>query len=298
MNNLYFKVADSYFRIDYKNEDDVRRLIPSYAPFHVLTTDDHDFMFTLTAGDGLVSETPEGKELGQFDSGDAKHGVYRLENGGYLIYIKDYNGKLTCGLRCNADFSVCEASLFGEENDHQFGLNNALMIAFAFSGAHHNTLLMHASVIMNEGYGYLFLGKSGTGKSTHSRLWLEHIAGSDLLNDDNPAVRFDAEQNTVTVYGTPWSGKTPCYRNLQVPVGAYLRLQQYPENIIRKEPGVRAFASILSSCSTMIWDKPSYDGICNTVNRIAERVPAFHLQCLPDKAAAELSYSHISHKFQ
>ena len=251
-------------------------------------------MFTMTAGKDLVSLEPQGKNLGHFDSGDAQHDVYLLENGGYLIFISNHWGKLNCALRTTADFSRCEASLYGEKSEWSFGFNNALMIAFAFSGAHHNILLMHASVIMNNGYGYLFLGKSGTGKSTHSKLWLDYIPGSDLLNDDNPAVRYHADSNSVIVYGSPWSGKTPCYRNLQVPIGAYLRLQQYPENIIQREPGVRAFACILSSCSTMIWDKPSYDGICNTVSKIAERVPAFHLKCLPDKAAAELSFNNIT----
>ena len=294
MNDLYFKVADAHFRIKYNDSDDVRRLIPSYAPFHIQQPETDDCIFTMNVGSELVPETPEGKEIGHFDGGDAKHDVYQLENGGYYIFIRDYLDKATCALRTNADFSICETTLFGDEACRSYGLNNSLMIAFAFAGAHHHILLMHASVIMNQGYGYLFLGKSGTGKSTHSKLWLDHIAGSELLNDDNPAVRVDVEHKSVTVYGSPWSGKTPCYRNLQVPVGAFLRLQQYSENIIRKEPSVRGFATILSSCSTMIWDKPSYDAICDTVATIAGITPAFHLQCLPDKAAAELSYSHLS----
>lgn len=294
MNDLYFKVADAHFRIKYDDNDDVRHLIPSYAPFHIHQPDTDDCMFTMYVGDGKVSNQPEGKEIGHFDGGDAKHDVYQLDNGGYYIFIHDYMDRPTCALRTTADFSVCETTLYGEDDCRSYGLNNALMIAFAFAGARHNILLMHASVIMNGGYGYLFLGKSGTGKSTHSKLWLDYIEGSELLNDDNPAVRVDDEKRTVTVYGSPWSGKTPCYRNLQVPVGAFLRLEQYPENIIRREPNVKGFATILSSCSTMVWDRASYSAICDTVATIAGIVPAFHLQCLPDKAAAELSYSHLS----
>lgn len=294
MNDLYFKVADAHFRIKYNDGDDVRHLIPSFAPFHIHQPETDDCMFTMQVGTGLVSSQPEGNEIGHFDGGDAKHDVYQLDNGGYYIFIRDYMDNPTCALRTSADFSCCEASLFNDDSCRSYGLNNALMIAFAFSGAFHNILLMHASVIMNQGYGYLFLGKSGTGKSTHSQLWLKHIEGSELLNDDNPAVRFHPDTNTAIVYGSPWSGKTPCYRNLQVPIGAFLRLEQYPQNIIRREPNVRGFATILSSCSTMIWDKPTYNGICDTAAKIAGIVPAFYLQCLPDKAAAELSYSHLS----
>ena len=57
----------------------------------------------------------------------------------------------------------------------------------------------------------MLLGKSGTGKSTHSRLWLKYIPDTKLLNDDNPAVRI-MDNNTIMIYGTPWSGKTPCYK--------------------------------------------------------------------------------------
>ena len=168
------------------------------------------------------------------------------------------------------------------------------MIAFAFSAALHDTLLRHSSVIMNNGKGYMFLGKSGTGKSTHSKLWYKYINGSDLLNDDNPAVRFFPENNKVFVYGTPWSGKTPCYRNLRVELGAVVRLKQYKENTRKREGKVGAFASILSSCSTMIWDKDTYNGICNTASAIAGITPVYYLRCRPDEEAARLSYNTIA----
>ena len=293
MNDLYFQVADADFHLVYKNQDDVRQLLPSYAPFHLPAGSTESCLFTMTVGDGLVPHQQQGKEIGHFDSGDAIHTVCLLDDGGYLILINDHTDRPTCALRTSSDFSINTATLSGSDDERAYGLNNALMIAYAFSGAHHHRLLMHASVPMKDGYAYLFLGKSGTGKSTHSRLWLQHIPGTDLLNDDNPVVRYDETDHSVSVYGTPWSGKTPCYRNLRMKAGGFLRLQQYPENILRKLSKVEAFATILSSCSTMIWDKPSYDGICDTVSQIAGLTPAYHLQCLPDQAAAELSYSHL-----
>lgn len=200
-------------------------------------------------------------------------------------------GGVSCALQTSKDFSKCFATLEGETSNRAFGINNAIMIAFAFAGAYKRTVLMHASVIMNKNKGYLFLGKSGTGKSTHSRLWMQHVPGSDLLNDDNPAVRVVRDK--VYVYGTPWSGKTPCYRNLYTEVGAFLRLKQAPENVISREMPVRAFASVLSSCSTMLWDKESYNSICGIVEDIIKKVPAYFMACRPDKEAAELSFSTI-----
>ena len=275
MEKLCFKVADLCFSIEAPSASMIKKLLPSYAPFYVAEGEDSNSMLCVVVNNGVVDVNAEGEELGQFD------------------VISTVEGHLASAMKTNADFSECVISLFGDEDDQRFGLGNAMMIAFAFAAAYYNVVLMHASVTMNNGYGYLFLGKSGTGKSTHSKLWRQYIEGSDLLNDDNPAVRaFD--DGRVVVYGTPWSGKTPCYRNLQMPVGAYVRLEQYPENVIRQETRLETFASVLSSCSTMVWDKPSYDHITNTVSQIASKVSAYYLRCRADQEAAQLSYRTIA----
>lgn len=292
MEKLCFKVADLCFSIEAPSASMIKKLLPSYAPFYVAEGESSNSMLYVVVNNGVVDANAEGEELGQFDCGGTNHGVYRLAEG-YKVVISTVEGHLASAMKTNADFSECVISLFGDEDDQRFGLGNAMMIAFAFAAAYYNVVLMHASVTMNNGYGYLFLGKSGTGKSTHSKLWRQYIEGSDLLNDDNPAVRaFD--DGRVVVYGTPWSGKTPCYRNLQMPVGAYVRLEQYPENVIRQETRLETFASVLSSCSTMVWDKPSYDHITNTVSQIASKVSAYYLRCRADQEAAQLSYRAIA----
>ncbi len=292
MQTLSFRVADAGFRLIFNDIEDARPLLSPYAPFYLKDADGKNDIFSLTVGNTCCTFEAEGEEVGQFDCGGINHGVYRLPGGGYKYLIANTEDEPACALTTNADFSVCQASIFGNEDNCRFGLNNAIMLVFAFAGAHHDIVLMHASVTLYKDHGYLFLGKSGTGKSTHSSLWRKHIAGADLLNDDNPAVRAFPD-GRVIVYGTPWSGKTPCYRNMSAPVGAYLRLEQYPENIIEKDSKLKTFASVLSSCSTMIWDKPSYDHILTTVNRIATAVPAFYLKCRADEEAALLSHKTI-----
>lgn len=292
MERLFFKVADLPFSIEAETATLMKRLLPSYAPFCIKPVDDNELILRVAVRNGEVDAVAEGEELGQFDCGGTNHGVYRLADG-YKVVISDVDGCLSSAMKTNADFCKCVVSLFGGEENQRFGLGNAMMIAFAFAAAYYQVVLMHASVTMNAGHGYLFLGKSGTGKSTHSKLWRQYIVGSDLLNDDNPAVRC-MDDGRVIVYGTPWSGKTPCYRNLQMPVGAFLRLEQYAENIIRPESRLESFASVLSSCSTMIWDKPSYQCITRTVSQIALHVPAFYLKCRADEEAAQLSYRTIA----
>ena len=290
-NDLLFRVADVPFRIIFKDIEDGRPFLPSFAPFHITEMPNEPLLFTLVVGNGESCDVPEGEEVGQFDCGGCNHGVYRMEDG-YKMFVSNPEGQLCCTFIAQKQFSQCKATMFGTPEQGSFGLNNAIMIMFAFAGAMQGILLMHASVPLLNDKAYLCLGKSGTGKSTQCKLWLMHVEGTELLNDDTPAVRY--LDGKTYIYGTPWSGKTPCYRNLRKECGAFLRLQQYPGNIIKKHNPLQGFASILSSCSTMIWDKPSYNAICDTVSKIASITASYHLRCKPDKDAARLSYNTIA----
>ena len=174
-----------------------------------------------------------------------------------------------------------------------FAFNNALMLLFAFNTAPLGALEMHASVVKHAGRGYLFLGRSGTGKSTHSSLWLKYIDDTELLNDDNPALRLEAD-GSARVYGTPWSGKTPCYKNESVPAGAVVRLRQAPENRIARLPLIQAYASLFASASSFRPLKELADGWHRTLEGLAATVPCYELDCLPDEAAARLCHETVT----
>ena len=166
------------------------------------------------------------------------------------------------------------------------------MVLFAFATATLGTLEMHASVVANSGKAYLFLAKSGTGKSTHSRLWLENVPGTELVNDDNPVMRV-SQDGKVTVYGSPWSGKTPCYRNVSFPAGALVRIRRAPENRIERLPLVQAYASLSASCSGFRAEKSIADGLHATVASVVGSVPCFVLDCLPDAQAAIICSDNV-----
>ncbi|MDR1527485.1 MAG: phosphoenolpyruvate carboxykinase [Dysgonamonadaceae bacterium] len=171
-------------------------------------------------------------------------------------------------------------------------LSSFLMIAFAQSAVLHKTLLIHSSVIEKDRKGYAFLGKSGTGKSTHSSLWLRYIENTDLLNDDNPAIRIE-ENGNVYVYGTPWSGKTPCYKNRRAELKALVRLEQAPENHFIWKEGVDSLITLLPSCSSMRWNTLLYTGMCNILEEVIDKVKVGYLKCLPDKDAALVCYKEV-----
>ena len=176
----------------------------------------------------------------------------------------------------------------------EFALSNSMMLLYTFNTSPYDTLMIHASVIAYEGAGYVFLGRSGTGKSTHSRLWLENIEGTWLLNDDNPVIRV--VDGAVNVYGSPWSGKTPCYKNEVLPLGGVVRLSQAPYNRIEKLPALKAYASLMPACSCMRWDRRSTDALHATVEKVIRQVGGWHLECLPDAEAAYLCNSTVTER--
>ena len=243
-------------------------------------------LFELTITDKKPGAPGEALLRSEEQTGEPVVGFYR--NGdGYLAEFAPVPEVPVCGvLAMSGDFR--EGSLYttGSPSSRAFAVNNALMLMFAFAGAPYAMLEMHASVVTHGGRGFLFLGKSGTGKSTHSRLWLEHIAGTELLNDDNPILRV--VDGGVRVFGSPWSGKTPCYKAQDVPVGAIVRLSQAPQNRIRQLSTVQAYASVMSSSSGFRPIRAIADAQHETLSQIALQVPCYHLECLPDADAARL----------
>lgn len=164
----------------------------------------------------------------------------------------------------------------------------SLWVAYGLMTLKAATLAIHSSCIVHQGKAVMFLGESGTGKSTHTRLWREHIEGAFLLNDDSPMVRV--EEGKVWVYGSAWSGKTPCYRNERYELKACVRLSQAPHNRIRKLPLLQGYASLHPSCAPeFAYDDTLYDEVSRTLGQILSLTPVYHLECLPDGDAARLS---------
>lgn len=267
------------------------RLPDNYGPF-VVDVPASDVLLNVTlrmeAFDGCLPA-----KMGEFSDLGYRQEVYQYADGRYGFRIFDTSEELAVTMISDADFRNNDVWVSGATAASRvFGFNNSLMIAFAFASAYHDTLMMHSSVVKLGDWAYMFLGKSGTGKSTHSKLWLKHIPHTHLLNDDNPVLRI--KDGVAMVYGSPWSGKTPCYRQENAKVGALVMLEQKPYNKIKKDDVIGALAALLCSCSIMIWDKPSYNAIMQTLSSVIAKVGVHHLECLPDEAAAKVCYSAVA----
>ena len=287
---LFYRVGGHVFCVAFLDDCNDESLIPSFSRFKI-DEPAEPLLFTLTVDDSFRF-SQRGQEIGQFDCGGCNHGVYCTENIEYQYEISDVQNVLCSYMQASADFKEVSVSILGETwSQRNYGLNNALMMSYAFASADQLTMLMHASVIRHQGKGYLMTAPSGTGKSTHTRLWYDNIPGCDLMNDDNPVVRI--VKGEAIVYGSPWSGKTRCYRNIQAPVGGIVRIQQRPENSIRKLSPLQAFSNLLPAISNMKWDERVYKGVCDGISELIRLCGMYELGCLPDAAAAHLCHDTI-----
>ena len=228
-------------------------------------------------------EAPEQTEV-QYESGvDGIVDRFGRYAEGYLFTMTPPEGERLCLWRKDG-----ETTVWFHGNLLPRLVRFALWIAYGLATLPYRTVAIHTSVIQYRGRTVLFLGESGTGKSTHTRLWREHITGAVLLNDDSPILRIiDGEPR---MFGSPWSGKTPCYKNEDYPLAACVRLSQAPYNRIQRLNVRQAYAALHPSCPPdFAYDDRLYDSISETLGDVLSAVPVFHLACLPDADAARLS---------
>ena len=285
MKEIYYKVADHTFALELNNNETALLNLRQYDPFVTDPTEDVLFRMLLSSEPLKLDDFTQ--EWKQEDEGQHILVGHSGENPCFQFF---HRNQLKGVLICHTDYKYADVYA---ENNNLFGINNAMMVMFALATADKHTALFHSSVVSYEGKAYMFLGESGTGKSTHSKLWLKYIEGTELVNDDNPVVRVH-DDNTITVYGSPWSGKTPCYRNVSYPLGALVDLSQAPKNTIRKLKPLEAYAALMMSISGKRWDTHMAEGLHETENLLATNARIWHLDCLPDEEAARLCCNSLT----
>ena len=294
MEKMYkYTVAGHTFGVSLPEGFTQEEYLKPYMPFISETDDEPLFRLTFKTADSLRELDP-GKVLECLNDEAPYFWMFEKEEGKYNFGFSYSKNRPDCILVPSDDYkdnTIYVPTPYAERLA-EFALSNAMMLLYTFNTTPLDTLMVHASVVAHEGGAYMFLGRSGTGKSTHSSLWLKHIAGTYLLNDDNPVIRVEGD--AVNIYGTPWSGKTPCYKNEVLPLKASVRLSQAPHNLIKRLPALQSYASLMPACSCMRWDRKSTDALHKTVEKVISRVGCWHLECLPDADAANVCHDAVA----
>ncbi len=154
-----------------------------------------------------------------------------------------------------------------------------------------NRMLMHCSVLQYADSGYAFLGRSGTGKSTHTRLWLQNLTPTRVINGDKPILEY--RDGEFIAYGTPWMGKEAWGCKASVALEGLCFLEQAKVNAVRKltpqEVSARLFLQILipadEECAALTLE---------LADKIVTEVPCYLLQCDISTEAVKTSFEAMT----
>ncbi len=197
---------------------------------------------------------------------------------------------------CIADITTTEESYRWFEK--KYNTNDRALIEYMATGAefyemllNHSGLLLHSSAVEYEGCAYLFSAPSGTGKSTHTSLWLKEHPGSVILNDDKPAIRILSDG--IYVYGTPWSGKTDLNLNRKVKLRSICFLSRGKENKIQEADSLFSIRNILEQTVRPRSSAKKVE-LMNLIDRLVREIPIYRMECNMDPEAARISYQTMS----
>ena len=168
----------------------------------------------------------------------------------------------------------------------------AIQRAFAEHLLEHNTLLLHGSAVSVDGQGYLFMARSGTGKSTHTRYWRELFGNrAMMINDDKPFICL--ENGAATAFGSPWSGKHGLDTNIAVPLKGICLLERGTENVI---------APLAAEVLLPMLQHQAYQPLmaekravrASLIAQLAQLVPLWRMTCTKDPQAAQIAYDTMA----
>lgn len=151
------------------------------------------------------------------------------------------------------------------------------------------TLLFHGSVIAVDGKAYLFTAKSGTGKSTHTRLWREYFGNrAVMINDDKPLIKIT--QDGVYAYGTPWDGKHRLSTNAYAPLSGICILRRGRENVLRKITAHEVYPMLMQQCYRPRNTK-ALTATMQILEQLKDIMNFYELHCNISKEAVEVAYN-------
>ena len=153
-------------------------------------------------------------------------------------------------------------------------------------------MMLHSSAVVVDGKAYLFSATSGTGKSTHTQLWLKMFGDrAFILNDDKPALRLI--DGVWYAFGTPWSGKHDISVNTGVPVAGIVMVERAEENEITPWSGKDAIFAIFTQVNRPR-DMEFRVKLLELLDKLITQVPVWKLRCNMDPDAARVSYQAMS----
>ena len=154
---------------------------------------------------------------------------------------------------------------------------------------YYDTVLVHGSCVSVDGVGYLFTAQSGTGKSTHTRLWRKLLGDrAVMVNDDKPMIRLT--DDSAVIYGTPWDGKHKLSNNISVPLKSICILERSDQNSIRPVSKEEAYPMLLQQIYRPM-DITAMQKTLMLIDKLTQSVKLWQLGCNISIEAARIAYT-------
>lgn len=219
--------------------------------------------------------------------------LFRINN--KYSYVENLCQDYIVNEPCDTEISVTEEEISNENKDggswHAEYLESlAIYRKICYYFVEESIVLFHCSAVEMDGRGYLFTAPSGTGKSTHTRLWREHFGSRmTMINDDKPLLKITEDE--VFVYGTPYGGKDNIQTNKSAKVDGIVILHQAPQNTIKRMTEREVYPILLNQ-TYRPEDISKTFRVMDLVKDLC-RIPVYSMGCTISDEAVTLAYKTL-----
>lgn len=219
----------------------------------------------------------------------------RVDGCDAIINHDPKSGKIIALTKFSSDYSSVDIVSYDVTQDYDISCRNfnfnLVGNAMRHVASMHSSFVFHSSSIACSDGGVLFSAPSGTGKSTHTSLWLSEFDDVELINDDTPIIRPQQSGDTL-LCGTPWAGTTGININKIVPLKAIVFISQAKRNAIRLMTPAESLKFFFEAVSVPLTPQMHLKYV-DTINSILASTPVYMLSCNMDPEAAHVARGAI-----
>lgn len=171
-------------------------------------------------------------------------------------------------------------------------LFHAIRLVYLYLAQKKNMTAIHSASLLYQGKAWLFSGPSGTGKSTHTNLWLKlYETETKLLNGDLNLLAF--ENDKPVIYGIPWCGTSGIFDTDAHPLGGIVLLKQAPTNHVAELSEEQKILSVLHRFISPSWTADMFEANLSFAEKLIPQITVCRLQCNMEDDAAHTMKAYI-----
>ncbi|MDO5409733.1 MAG: hypothetical protein Q4F21_04680 [Lachnospiraceae bacterium] len=210
--------------------------------------------------------------------------LYQRLQGHYDWIVKKHDGTAELSFRISPDWTKFtlyedETGTQGERAFREFGS------LFSYAVLNHHACVLHGVVMEYEGMGILVTAASGTGKTTHTRMWRDRESALIINGDRCLCRKVDGKWYA---YGMPWAGSSGEYINRKVPINVIVSLKQDSYNHVRRMNVFEGSIYLMQRIFAPMWPGEMQNRAFDMCEELGAEIPMLELSCLPDFEAVDV----------